>query len=76
MFIFILDCKLRSETTSSVTFKLGVNDRNNPESWSTSRTVSKMFIHPSYNSNTMKNDITLFKLSVNMLIIAYLVKIK
>ena len=50
---------------SSISFRLGVNDRFNPESWSTVRTVSQVFIHPSYTSGNYYNDITLYMLIVN-----------
>ena len=52
---------------SSISFRLGVNDIFNPESWSTVRTVSQVFIHPSYSSENYYNDIALFKLSVNII---------
>ena len=48
-----------------VTFRLGLNDRSKPESWSALRSVSEINIHPNYNSRNYKNDIALFKLSVN-----------
>ena len=53
--------KINSQNPSAVKFRLGVNDRYNPESWSTIRTVSDMYIHEDYN---WENDIAVFKLNV------------
>ena len=54
-----------SQDSSAVTFQLGVNDRYNPESWSTTRTVSSMYVHDDYYYTVYwENDIALFKLSV------------
>ena len=58
---------LKSQNISVYSVQIGVNDRSNPETWSTSRTVSEIFMHPSFSSLTMKNNIALFKLSVKML---------
>ncbi|RNA17655.1 serine protease 27-like [Brachionus plicatilis] len=48
---------------SNYNIKLGVHNRLSPESYSISRTVSEIIIHPSYNDVTEENDIALVKLS-------------
>lgn len=48
-------------STFSVT--LGLHDRNAPEKWVVTRTVSRKIEHPSYNSRLFTNDIALLKLS-------------
>jgi len=45
------------------TFNFGLHDRTIPESWATTRSVSKVIMHPSYSPNTLQNDIALMKLS-------------
>ena len=56
---------IKRQDPSVVTFRLGVNHRNNLESWSSVRTVTDMFIHEDYNPYmNRENDIALFKLSV------------
>ena len=63
---------LFSKNLLDISFRFGINDRNNPESWSTIRTVSQMIIHPAYNkAMNWTNDIALFKLRVNCLLNNY-----
>ena len=50
---------------------MGINDRDNPESWSTIKPVSEMVIHPLYEEENYKNDIALFKLEVIKLLIFF-----
>jgi secreted trypsin-like serine protease len=45
-------------------FQLGLHDRNAPEAWATTKSVSRVIMHPSYNPNTLQNDIALMKFSV------------
>lgn len=60
-----------SKNASFYSFRLGVNDRLKPESWSALRTVSEVHIHHSYSQQydsynpKYPNDIALLKLSVN-----------
>ena len=55
-----------SEILSDITLRFGVNDRVFPESWSTIRSVSDIYIHEDYNPYmNWENDIALLKLSVN-----------
>ena len=42
---------------------LGVHDRQNLESWATTRQVEKVIYHESYSSSQIKNDVALLKLS-------------
>lgn len=49
---------------SAYSFDIGLHDRNNKESWATSRNVLRVIKHPSYSSSTFQNDIAVMKLSV------------
>ena len=54
-----------SQYLASITFRMGVNDRYNPESWSAMSSVTDMYIHEDYNPYiNWANDIALFKLRV------------
>lgn len=51
---------------TSLSFYFGPDYEHNSENWSTNRKVAEYFIHPSYvyNSDSVENDIALFKLTV------------
>ena len=57
-------CVSSNLNAAPYTFDLGLHDRNAKESWVTSRTVSKVIMHPSYSASTFQNDIAVMKLSV------------
>lgn len=57
---------------SYYSFDIGHHDRNNLESWSTSRKVTKVIAHPSYSDRTLQNDIALMKLDVYFFYVKYL----
>lgn len=50
-------------------FAFGLHDRTTPESWATTRSVSKVIMHPRYNPQNLQNDIALMKLSVRKLLL-------
>lgn len=58
-------------TPSYYTISVGYNDRLTPNSWSTVKAVTKIFIHESYSPSTFSNDIALMKLAVNFINIYY-----
>jgi hypothetical protein len=55
----------RSSVLSSFSIGLGYWDRQNVNSWSVLKKVTRIIIHPSYNTNTLANDIALMKLDVS-----------
>ena len=54
----------RSLIPSSFTIEIGGHNLNSINSWQISRNGDTIKIHPSYNPNTLANDIALIKLSV------------
>ena len=54
-----------SSDPSRFTIGLGYFDRNQLNSWSVIKRVTRIIIHASYNSNTVSNDIALMKLDVS-----------
>ena len=50
---------------SAFTIGLGYWDRQQPNSWSVLKTVTRIILHPSYDSSTTTNDIALMKLDVS-----------
>lgn len=59
-------CVANNNAPQFYTIKLGLHTRSNPESFSITRTIDQIFIHPDYNSNNFHNDIALLKLSVSI----------
>lgn len=57
----------RTASTAYFTLNFGYNNRLLANSWSTTRAVSKIIMHESYNRNTFANDIALMKLTVKYL---------
>ncbi len=58
-------CIVYGPTASYYSVDLGFNDRNVPDSWSISRKISKVIVHPSYSDRTLLNDIALVKMDVS-----------
>ena len=55
----------RTSVPSYFTIGLGYWDRQQTNSWSVLKTVTRIIIHPSYDSSTTTNDIALMKLDVS-----------
>jgi trypsin len=51
------------QTASLFSLRIGLHNRNSPESWVQTRSLSKFVQHPSYASSTTNNDITMMKMS-------------
>ena len=60
-------CIVYGPTASYYTVDIGFNNRNSPDSWSISRKITKVIVHPSYSDNTLLNDIALVKMDVSLL---------
>ncbi|RNA20811.1 Serine ase stubble [Brachionus plicatilis] len=56
------------QNPSRFVLRFGSHDRENPESYSTTRNVNKIIIHPNYNNINLDNDIALMNLSVKSII--------
>jgi hypothetical protein len=56
---------------SYFTIGLGYWDRQQTNSWSVLKTVTRIIIHPSYDSSTTTNDIALMKLDVKVIFSYY-----
>ena len=60
-------CVYGRNNPAAFTIDAGITSRFTTNSWSkTNLRVSKIIIHPSYNPNTITNDIALMKLSVHI----------
>jgi len=59
-------CIVYGPTASYYSLDIGVNDRNNPDTWSISRKVSKVIVHESYSDRSLRNDIALVKLQYSV----------
>lgn len=59
-------CIVYGPTASYYSVEIGVNDRNNPDSWSISRKISKVFVHESYSDRSLLNDIALVKMEYSV----------
>ena len=60
-------CIVYGDYASFYSVDIGFTDRNNPNSWSISRKLSKVVMHRDYDDRALINDITLLKLEVTSL---------
>jgi secreted trypsin-like serine protease len=59
-------CIVYGPTASYYSVDIGLNDRNNPDSWSISRKIQKVIVHESYSDRSLRNDIALVKLQYSV----------
>ena len=60
-------CIVYGPTASYYSVDLGYNNRNQADTWSISRKITKVIVHESYSDRTLLNDIALVKMDVSFL---------